>query len=163
MDLNLIVAVCKDGSIGKNGDLVRKISADLKRFKTLTTGHPVIMGRATWESLPRKPLPGRRNIVITSNREYVCEGAEKAYSPEDALRLTKDESPFVIGGGKIYEAMLPYANRLYLTEIDDECSDADTWFHFSAGEWELAEESELMQTEDGPGYRFKTFERKRRK
>ena len=92
-------------------------------------GHPVIMGRKTFESLP-KALPGRKNIVISANPEYKADGAEVVTSVEEAIKLaeTEDTDAFVIGGGRIYNEFLPYADNLYLTEINAECPDADTYF-----------------------------------
>ena len=110
--------------IGRGGDLVWHIPEDLKRFKTLTLGHPVIMGRKTWESLPPKfrPLPGRTNIVVTRKKEYVAEGATVTHSFESALARAGDSSTevFVIGGEELYTSALPYTDRLYLTLIDAE-------------------------------------------
>ena len=108
-EVHLIVAIGEDGAIGKNGDLIWKISDDLKRFKSLTSGHPVIMGRKTWESLPKRPLPGRRNIILTHRKDFQGEGAEIVNSIEEAIRITENEEPFVIGGAQIYKLFLPYA------------------------------------------------------
>ena len=114
--MNIIVAAGADGAIGLNEDLIWRIPADLRRFKTLTMGHPVIMGRRTWESLPKRPLPGRRNIVLSRDAAFHAEGAETAHSPEEALALTAgSDIPFVIGGESIYKAFLPMAERIMLT------------------------------------------------
>ncbi len=126
--LALIVAVAENGVIGKDGDLPWRLPGDLKHFRRTTLGHAVIMGRATWESLP-KPLAKRRNIVVTRNRDYVAEGAEVVHSFEEALALarTTDPEPFVIGGASLYEAALPLATRLVISEVHREV-DGDTWF-----------------------------------
>ena len=139
METAVIVAMGRDRAIGRDGDMPWHIPADLKRFKALTMGHPVIMGRRTWLSLPKGALPGRRNIVVTTDGGFRPEGAETASSPEEALALCAgDPMPFVIGGGSIYKAMLPFATRLYLTLVDAEFHDADTWFpEFSQTEWEI--------------------------
>ena len=160
MDLNLIVAIGKKGEIGKDGDLIWKIGADLKRFKALTLGHPVIMGRKTWESLPKKPLPGRRNIILSRRSDFKPEGAEVISSVDEALKLTQGESPFVIGGAQVYEAFLPYVTRLYLTEVDDTCADADSFLNLNlnAG-WEITEESETQTTPEGISYRYVTYQK----
>lgn len=99
--VNAIVAMGRDRSIGINGDVPWHIREDLRHFKALTSGHPVIMGRATWESLPKRPLPGRLNIVVTRNPDYVAEGAQTAPSIEAALQLCPvGDVPFIIGGGQ---------------------------------------------------------------
>lgn len=161
MQVNIIVASCRGGAIGRSGDLVRHISADLKHFKDITTGHPVIMGRKTWESLPKRPLPGRRNIIITRDPLYKAEGAEIADSPRKALELLGDEdSPFIIGGGEIYNAFLPLASTLYLTEIDADAENADTFFHIPPEDWTETERSETFTSPDGENYSFVTLRRK---
>jgi len=126
--LALIVAVAENGVIGKDGDLPWRLPGDLKHFRRTTLGHAVIMGRATWESLP-KPLAKRRNIVVTRNRDYVADGAEVVHSFEDAVTLarTTDPEPFVIGGASLYAAALPLATRLVISEVHREV-DGDTWF-----------------------------------
>ena len=131
--LTLIAAIGKDRALGKNGDLLWKIPADLKRFRERTASHPVIMGRKTWESLPEavRPMPGRTNIVITRQAAYAAPGASVVSSIEDALKIARSapgaEEIFVIGGGDIYAAALPFATRLDLTLIDGE-KEADAFF-----------------------------------
>lgn len=126
--ISLVVAVSRNGVIGRDGGLPWHISSDLKRFKEITMGKPVIMGRKTWEGLPRKPLPGRRNIVVTRSTDYTAEGAEVVASAEAALALCADEPEVsIIGGGEIYRLFWPLADRLYLTEVDMEV-DGDTFF-----------------------------------
>lgn len=127
MAVSMIAAVGKNLELGKNNDLIWHFKEDMNFFKETTMGHPVIMGRKTFESLP-KALPGRRNIVISSNPEYKAEGAETVTSVKDALKIAESEDVFVIGGGRIYKEFLPYADNLYLTEINAECKDADTYF-----------------------------------
>ena len=128
MNISIIAAVGKNLELGKNNELIWHFKEDMKFFKQTTTGHTVIMGRKTFESLP-KALANRRNIVITTNSNYKAEGIETFTSIDEALAMCSDDNEvFVIGGGKIYELMLPYANKLYITEIDDLCSDADTFF-----------------------------------
>lgn len=160
MEVNMIVAVGKDGAIGKGGDLIWRISEDLKRFKRLTMGHPVIMGRKTWESLPKRPLPGRRNIVISRKPEYAAEGGEVCLTPEEAIRKSFDDSPFIMGGAQIYNLFLPLAGRIYLTEIDAECEDADARLMFSESEWQRVEEGEWNATPEGVRYRYVELVRK---
>ena len=160
MEVNLIVAIGRNGAIGVGGDLIWHIPADLKRFKSLTTGHPVIMGRKTWDSLPRRPLPGRKNIVITHNSDFNEEGAVTVSSPEEAITLFGNESPFIIGGGQIYNAMMPYVTKLYLTEVDSESPEADTFLHLNKERWHITEESEWMTAPDGTRYRYVDLVRK---
>jgi dihydrofolate reductase len=118
--LTLVVAVAENGVIGNKGALPWRIPEDLKRFKAITLGKPCIMGRKTWESLPKKPLPGRTNIVVTRDHSFHGEGAEIAHSFEDALdiaaRRSLDEI-MIIGGEAIFRAALPLAQRIALTEV----------------------------------------------
>lgn len=127
MSVSMIAAVGKNLELGKNNNLIWHFKEDMKFFKDTTMGHTVVMGRKTFESLP-KALPGRKNIVISSNAEYQAQGATVVTSVEEALQIADNEEIFVIGGGKIYAEFLPYADKLYLTEIDAECEDADTYF-----------------------------------
>lgn len=127
MSVSMIAAVGKNLELGKNNNLIWHFKEDMKFFKDTTMGHTVVMGRKTFESLP-KALPGRKNIVISSNAEYQAQGATVVTSVEEALQIAANEEIFVIGGGKIYAEFLPYADKLYLTEIDAECTDADTYF-----------------------------------
>lgn len=108
------------GVIGKDGKLPWHIPEDLAFFKSLTTGHPIIMGRKTWESLPNRPLPGRRSIVITGQHDYQAEGAEVVSSLEEAFELaaTQEEDVYVIGGGEIFQDAEPFATDAVVTEID---------------------------------------------
>lgn len=162
MEVNMIVAVGKDGAIGRNGDLIWHIREDLRRFKALTMGHPVIMGRKTWESLPKRPLPGRLNIVITRNPDYKAEGAEIVTSPEAALEKAGENIPFIMGGEQIYRLFMPFATTLYLTEVDEECPDADAFMQYplDSSEWIMSEVSDTRQTPDGIHYRYATYQRK---
>lgn len=166
----MIVAVGDDGAIGRNGDLIWHISSDLRRFKSLTMGHPVIMGRKTWESLPKKPLPGRLNIVVTRNAGYVAEGAVVACSPGEALRKASEwgapddgpVSPFIIGGARIYNEFMPLVTRIYLTAVHSVCPDADA--HLSKvwenDGWEEIESSQPETTSEGVEYSYVTYRRK---
>ncbi len=170
--MNIIVATGADGAIGLKGNLIWRIPADLRRFKTLTMGHPVIMGRLTWESLPKRPLPGRRNIVVTRDASYQVEGAEVVHSPEEAVALVAADAsdgkgisegmPFVIGGESIYKAFLPMAERIYLTEIEASCPEADARFPFplDPATWELEEASATETTPEGITYRYATYRRR---
>ncbi|MCR5206993.1 MAG: dihydrofolate reductase [Eubacterium sp.] len=124
--LSLIAAVGRNYELGRNNELIWHFKEDMKFFKETTMGHPVIMGRKTFESLP-KALPGRRNIVITHRDGYTADGAEVVKSLEEALALAGGDA-FVIGGASIYTALLPFCDSLYLTEIDAECKTADAYF-----------------------------------
>ncbi len=127
MSLSIIAAVGKNLELGLNNGLIWRFKEDMKFFKETTMGHPVIMGRKTFESLP-KALVNRRNIVITTDTDYSAEGAEVVHSVEEAVELCGGEEAFVIGGGRIYSEMLPLCDKLYLTEIEAECKSADTFF-----------------------------------
>lgn len=119
--MNAIAAVSLDWGIGKDNDLLFHIGEDMKRFRALTTGGTVIMGRKTLDSMPGgKPLPRRRNIVLTRQEDFAREGVEVARSPEEVLRLTAGEDPekvWVIGGGEIYRQLLPYCRLCWLTRV----------------------------------------------
>lgn len=131
--ISIIVACDKNRVIGKENKLPWKIPADLQRFKRLTTGHSVIMGRKTWESIPEKfrPLPGRTNIVVTRNKFYFAQGAIISNSIKSALEIAQtspgNEEIFLIGGTQIYAEALPLAGRLYVTEVDTEI-EGDAFF-----------------------------------
>ncbi|MCH5189594.1 MAG: dihydrofolate reductase [Oscillospiraceae bacterium] len=129
MAISMIAAIGKNRELGKNNDLIWHFKEDMKFFRETTTGNTVVMGRKTFESLPHA-LPNRRNIVITQNKNYVADGAETAGSIDEALEMAKNDNVFIIGGGKIYSEFLEFADKLYLTEIDDECEDADTFFPY---------------------------------
>lgn len=127
----IVVAVASDNAIGRRGDMLFHIPSDLRHFKAVTLGHPVIMGRKTFESLPKGALPGRRNIVITRNPAYVAPGAETAASLEEALALCSPDEPepMIIGGGEIYRQAMEIATTIELTEIGAPGpADADTFF-----------------------------------
>lgn len=126
----MIAAIGQRRELGKGNDLLWKIPEDLKRFKEVTKGHPIIMGRKTYDSIGRA-LPGRTNIVVSRDIHWEAEGIETAASIDEALSLAKmkpgNDEIFIIGGAQIYELALPLADRLYLTLIDD-AKDADTFF-----------------------------------
>lgn len=126
--IHIIVAVDSNRGIGRGGDMLFHLREDLKRFKALTMGHTLVMGRKTFDSLPKGALPGRRNIVITRNDAFSAPGAERAASLEDALRMAGDAEVFVIGGGQIYAAALPLADEIELTQIHAAAEAPDTYF-----------------------------------
>lgn len=158
--LTLIAAVARNGVIGIDNRLPWHLPADLKHFKALTTGHTVIMGRKTWESLPAnfRPLPGRRNIVVTRNASYHAAGATVAVSLPAAISAAKGGEAFVIGGAELYAAALPLAGHLQLTEIDA-TFEGDTRFPvIDPHQWrETARETH--HDEAGFGYAFVTYQR----
>lgn len=127
MELTLIAAVARNGVIGRDGDLPWRLRADMKQFKRRTVGHPILMGRKTWESLPRRPLPERVNVVLTRQAGYRAEGAVVAGSVQEALASVDAAEVFVIGGESIYAAALPHAARLVITHVDAEV-DGDARF-----------------------------------
>ena len=165
MIISLVVAASRNGVIGRDGGLPWHISSDLKLFKQITLGKPVIMGRKTWESLPRRPLPGRRNIVISRKLDFDATGAETVQTVDAALALARKDDPpeiAVIGGGEIYRLFLPIADQIYLTEVDIE-AEGDTVFpKLSADQWELVEST---RHEPGPndssGFMQKVLKRKK--
>lgn len=127
MSISIIAAVGKNLELGKNNDLIWHFKEDMRFFKETTTGHTVVMGRKTFESLP-KALPNRRNIVISSNPDYVAEGAEVVTDINDIYSLAENDEVFIIGGGKIYSRFINDADKLYLTEIDAAQPSADVYF-----------------------------------
>ncbi len=160
--VSIIVAVASDGAIGRRGDLLFHVSADLRRFKSLTMGHPIIMGRKTFESLPKGALPGRRNIVITRDCSWSAPGAETAKSPAEAVAMCEGiDEVFVIGGANVYAQMLSMADRLCLTSFDETVSDADCYFPvIDRDEWRVEQCSDWERDEKtGVKYRFENLER----
>lgn len=160
-NLTLVVAIAKNGVIGRNNQLPWQLPEDLQHFKAITLGHPVLMGRKTWESLPERfrPLPGRRNIVVTRQADYRAPGAETAPSIPAALAMAgEDGTVCVIGGADIFAATLPMADTLEITEVDLE-PEGDTWFpRFSRAEWqETARQAAVSR--NGIGYAFVTYRR----
>ena len=161
--ISIIDALARNRAIGLNGNLIWHLSADLKYFKRVTTGHTVIMGYKTFLSLPnQRALPNRRNIIISSHLEQAPEGFELAHSIQEAVNMVHDEEEtFVIGGGSIYEQFLPHADKLYLTRIDKEF-EADTYLpYIDFDEWNLID---VNVVDEDPQvdftYRFEVWERK---
>lgn len=157
----MVVAVSRNGIIGRNGGLPWHLSSDLKRFKEITMGKPVIMGRKTWESLPRRPFPGRRNIVVTRQPGYVAEGAELAPGLREAVSLCAGAAEVaVIGGGEIFAQAWPHAHRLYLTEVDM-VVDGDTRLPAVVkSEWtEVVRETHPQGPKDSAGFTLRILNR----
>lgn len=145
MTISIIAAVAENNVIGKDNNLIWHISEDLKRFKIITSEHTVIMGRKTYESLPFKPLPKRRNIVITKNKDIRFEGAEIVNSPEEAINSCLNETEvFICGGAAIYKHFIDKADKMYLTKVFEHF-EGDTFFpNFDMRDWEIIMESELF-------------------
>lgn len=166
MMITLIAAVARDGAIGREGQLLWHIPADLRHFKQLTKGYAVVMGRNTWENLPFRPLPGRLNVIITSNPAFQplnakglpadAESVAVAGSLEEGVRIAEANSEsgspvFIIGGGRVYAEALPLADALELTEIDADCPDADTFFpQLNAEDWHLSAKTHVDNDPDSP-------------
>ena len=146
--ISIIVAIAENLAIGKNNDLLWHIPEDLKRFKQITSGHPVVMGKRTYESLPRRPLPNRRNIVITDVKGEEIEGCEMAYSIEEAIAKSDPSGEtFIIGGASVYRQFLPHADRLYLTRVH-QSFDGDVFFpEIDFSKWELHSKEDLHSGE----------------
>ena len=159
--LTMIAAAAENNALGKNNDLIWHISNDLKRFKRLTSGHAIIMGRKTFESMP-KALPNRTNIVLTNKRDYQPEGALVVHSIEKALTLVKeDPQPFIIGGGEIYRLFMPYCDRIELTRVHHSF-EADVFFpEIDLNQWKEIAREKVDATEEQPyHYSYITFEKK---
>lgn len=156
-EIVIIAAVAKNRVIGKDNTLIWNIPEDMAHFKALTSGQTVIMGRKTWESLPPRfrPLPGRRNIVISRQADYEAPGAELAGSLELALQLAAPaETAFIIGGEQIYRQAMAIADRLEITEVELE-PEGDAWFpEIPPAEWEKT------ATSAGQGYAFVSYRRR---
>jgi dihydrofolate reductase len=161
-NISIIVAIAENNGIGKNNRLLWHIPADLKRFKRITEGHTVIMGKNTFLSLPGGPLKNRRNIVITDDPSERFDGCETVFSVKEAMERSPDgEESFVIGGASVYRQFMPYADRLYLTRVN-RAFDADTFFpEILPAEWE--EMSHEIPESDGKNdftYTFSILKRK---
>ena len=161
MIISLIVAMARERVIGMNNQMPWHMPADLRHFKAVTMGKPVVMGRRTFESIGR-PLPGRRNVVISRNAAWQAEGVERAASLDEALALLSDcTEVMILGGGQLYEEALPQAHRLYLTHIDLQV-EGDTWFpDYSIYQWQKVGVDIVHGPDDknAHGYRFETLER----
>jgi len=161
--ISIIVAVAENLAIGKNNDLLWHIPEDLRRFKRITTGHTIIMGKRTFESLPKRPLPDRRHIVITDVPGERISGCEMAYSIDDAIRLCDPAlENFVIGGASVYRQFLPFADRLYLTRVYKPF-DGDVFFpEITPEDWKLvSEENHPPDEQNDFSYSHQIYERRK--
>lgn len=160
--ISIIVAIASNYAIGKDNKLLWHISADLKRFKQITAGHTVVMGKNTYYSLPKRPLPNRRNIVITDLPSEIIEGCEMAYSINEAISLCEENSEsFIIGGGSVYRQFISIANKLYITRVQKEF-EADTFFpQIDLRIWNMTEKTEITNDElCGFDYTYEIWDRK---
>ena len=155
-EIVLVVAIADNGVIGNNGAIPWHISDDMKRFKAITMGHTVVMGRKTWDSLPRKPLPGRVNVVVTRQKDWQAEGAVTAGSLGQATAGTSG-TVMVLGGAEIYERALPLASRIELTEVH-RAFDGDALFRLDRTGWHETFREDHV-TPDGLRYSYVTLTR----
>jgi dihydrofolate reductase len=160
--ISIIVAIAENNAIGKDNKLLWHISEDLKRFKRITRGHTVIMGKKTYLSLPKVPLPDRRNIVITDVPSDSFEGCLTVHSIDEALEKSRgDDEVFIIGGGFVYSQFLPLADKMYITKVHKNF-EADTFFpDISYDEWKLVEQTDVNNDAQNEfNYSFLTYIRK---
>ncbi len=159
--ISLIAAIAANNAIGKQQELLCHLPNDLKRFKAITLGHTIVMGRRTFESLPKGALPGRTNVVITRQADAAWDNTVVMHSIDEAFAQADEKEMFVIGGATLYEQTLDRANRLYLTHIHHEFTDADTYFPtINYDEWREIEREEHTADERHPyDYTFVTYER----
>ena len=155
--IKIIVAISKNRVIGDSNKLIWHLPADLKRFKEVTGGHSIVMGRKTYQSIG-KPLPNRRNIIITRDENYEVDGCEVVNSIEEALLLTNSDC-FIIGGGEIYKQTLHIADQIYLTQVDEEF-DGDTTFPELSAHWYVSKKEDFEADEKNPyNYSFIFYEK----
>lgn len=164
--LTLVVAVAKNGVIGRDGNLPWRLSSDMKRFKAATMGKPVLMGRKTWDSLPRKPLPGRQNLVLTRDADFAADGAW-VYTDLDAMLAAARamaeaagvEEACVIGGAQLYSAVLPQADRINLTEVNL-APEGDAHLNLDLSQWrEVSRETVAAGPNDDADFVVRILER----
>lgn len=157
--VTIVAAIARNRVIGLDGRMPWQLPAELRHFKRVTLGKPVVMGRKTWEAIGRA-LPGRQNIVVTRNPDFRAEGAQAAGSLEQALELARGEEVMVIGGGQLYRAALQRATRMVLTVVDCE-PEGDTWFpHWREAEWRLQRRERFAADERNPhAWEVREFQR----
>jgi len=160
--ISIIVAIASNYAIGKDNDLLWHISKDLKRFKEITKGHYIVMGKRTYYSLPTRPLPHRTSLIITDVADEVIDNCLMAYSIEDAVnKMDPENENFVIGGGSIYKQFMPIADKLYITRVHKDF-EADTYYpEISLDEWELiSQENVDNDPQNDFTYSFEVYTRK---
>lgn len=162
--ISIIVAISQENAIGKNGQLLCHLPSDLQHFKQITSGKTVVMGERTFFSLPKHPLPNRKNIVLTDVPNKTFEGAQSVYSIEEIVDLFSktDEEIFIIGGGMVYRQMMPFADKLYITHIHHSWQDADTFFpEIDSNIWTLTQSETMLADDKNPyDYSFAEYIRK---
>ncbi|QYC11523.1 dihydrofolate reductase [Brevundimonas nasdae] len=170
--ISLVVARGRNGVIGRDGDLPWRLRSDLQRFKAITVGKPCLMGRKTWESLPLKPLPGRLNIVLTKDESYEADGRAKGalvcFTLDEAIEIAREtaqddgvEEICIIGGTALFEAALPRAKRLYITEVDASPEGDAVFPPFDQTDWiEASAESHPAGEKDDHAFTFRVLERR---
>jgi len=159
----LVLARASDGTIGHQGNIPWRIAADMRHFKASTIGKPCIMGRKTWESLPKKPLPGRTNIVVTRDRGFKAEGASVVHSFVDAVALAQAENPeeiAVIGGADIYREAISQTQRIYLTDVHADFGGDVRMPPFDRGLWDETDREDHVAESGAPAFSFLTLERR---
>jgi dihydrofolate reductase len=156
--ITIIVAKSNNGIIGKDGDLPWRLPEDLKRFKRLTTGNIVVMGRKTYDSIGR-PLPNRKNIVISRNTSLRIEGVEVEYDLIDVLKRNQEENVYVIGGGQIYVDALPFTEKLEVTEVDVELVGDTSFPEIDSSQWKEIFREKRVDSESNLTYSFVSLER----
>jgi dihydrofolate reductase len=159
MSISFIFAMDRNRAIGVNNKLPWHLPGDLKFFKNVTMGHPILMGRKTYESIG-KPLPGRRNVILTQNTAYQAEGCEVIHSVDEAIEAFRDQELFVIGGAEIFKLFTSHVNRMYITYIEDEF-EADTFMSdLDLSNWTLVSSEQGERNEKNPyEYYFRIYER----
>ncbi len=161
--IHAIVAIDENGAIGRQGDLLCHLPADMKHFKEVTMGHSIVMGRKTFESFPRRPLPGRQNIVITRNAGWQYPGVTVVHSLEDAIAAAETDTIFIIGGAQVYEQSLPLVDVLHLTRIHARWASADAFFPaIDMDDWQEVSR-EHHKSDHKNAYEFDFITLKRRK
>lgn len=160
--IKAIVAVDENGAIGRQGDLLCHLPADMRHFKEVTMGHSIVMGRKTFESFPRRPLPGRQNLVITRSAGWQYPGVTVAHSLEQAIALAETDTVFIIGGAQIYEQALPVVDVLHLTLIHARWASADVYFPaLDPNQWqEVEREHHTSDHRNAYEYDFITLKRR---
>ena len=159
--IQAIVAIDENGAIGRQGDLLCHLPADMKHFKEVTMGHSIIMGRKTFESFPHRPLPGRQNIVITRNAQWQYPSVTVVHSLEEAIAAAETDAVFIIGGAQVYEQALPLVDVLHLTVIHARWASADAFFPpLDMGEWqEVSREHHKSDPRNAYEFDFVTLKR----
>lgn len=160
MTISMIVAAAENGVIGRDGDMPWKLSADLKNFKSITSGHTIIMGRKTWDSIQRL-LPGRTTVIITRQPDFHVDGALVVGSVEAAIAATEDPSPFIVGGAEIYRLALPLVTQIFLTRVHSEIEGDTVLPEIDFSQWDRIESRRYPADEkNSHDYSFELYRRR---